>query len=316
MKSLTRLEVARLLQEQNNIVILTHCGPDGDTLGSAALLCRALRAMGKWAWILENPEIREKYDYLVDGLTTREAVEGQFLISVDVAERHMLPEAHLPLAEKISLRIDHHSSSVSFTEMELVDPGAAACCEIIYDVVKLLGVELDEEMAIALYTAISTDTGCFRYANTTANTFLAAAACAEKTDALAELNRVHFETNSIGKLRLQGYLAENAIFAKEGRAVICPLTLETVEKMGLTEEDTAGIAAFPRTIAGVEFAVLLREQENQHIGLSARAVPGYDAGEFCAKFGGGGHTGAGGGGFDGTMEAAIAAVLAALPEEL
>jgi len=314
MKILTRAEVADLLREQNNIVILTHCGPDGDTLGSAALLCRTLRAMGKWAWILENPEIREKYDYLVNGLTTREAVAEQFLICVDVAEKHMLPETHLHLAEKITLRIDHHASSVSFTEMELVDADAAACCEIIYDISKELGVTLDEEMAIALYTAISTDTGCFRYANTTANTFMAAAACAEKTKALPRLNQMLFETNSLGKLRLQGYLAENAIFAKEGKAVICPLTRETIEKLQLCEEDMEGIAAFPRTIAGVQFAVLLRQQENDHIGVSVRALPGYDAGAYCEKFGGGGHKGAGGGGFDGTMEAAIAKVLSELPE--
>ena len=279
--NITLAEIVSFFREKDNFQLLCHKRPDGDTLGSAALLCRTLRAMGKWVWILENPEMREKYQYLVEGLTTREAVEGQFLISVDVAEKHMLPEEHQILADKIALRIDHHSSSVSFTEMEIVDPGAAACCEIVYDIMGLLGVELDEEMAIALYTAISTDTGCFRYANTTAKTFLAAAACAEKTDALSELNRVHFETNSIGKLRLQGYLAENAIFAKDGQAVICPLTLETVEKLGLTDEDTSGIAAFPRTIAGVKFAVLLREQENNHIGVSARSVPGFDAGAFC-----------------------------------
>ena len=316
MKILTRAEVAQLLRQQNNIVILTHCGPDGDTLGSAALLCRALRAMGKWAWILENPDIREKYDYLVEGLTTKEAVDQQFLICVDVAEKHMLPEVHLPLAEKIALRIDHHSSSVSFTENELVDSGAAACCEIIYDITKELGVELDEEMAIALYTAISTDTGCFRYANTTANTFLAAAACAEKTKALPELNQMLFETNTLGKLRLQGYLTENAVFARDGKVVICPLTLEAVEKLELNDEDMSGIAAFPRTIAGVHFAVLLRQQENDHIGISVRALPGYDAGLFCTNFGGGGHKGAGGGGFTGTMEEAIAAVIAALPDTL
>ena len=70
MKKLTRLEVADLLREQNNIVILTHCGPDGDTLGSAALLCRTLRAMGKWAWILENPEIRVSGIHKSEGGTT------------------------------------------------------------------------------------------------------------------------------------------------------------------------------------------------------------------------------------------------------
>jgi phosphoesterase RecJ-like protein len=111
-------------------------------------------------------------------------------------------------------------------------------------------------------------------------------------------------------------LVENAIFVKEGRAVICPLTMETVKTMGLTEEDMSGISAFPRTIAGVKFAVLLRQMSNDHIGVSARALPGYNAGVFCEKFGGGGHKGAGGGGFTGTMEAAIAAVMAALPEEL
>ena len=176
MKKLTRSECAGILRAHDNFAIVTHRRPDGDTIGSAATLCMGLRQLGKTAHILENPEITPKYTHLHQGLTKPQAEEGDFVITVDVASPGMLPDSCKGLA--FDLRIDHHGSATSFTPVELVEAGAAACGEIVYHVLMEMGAELDIPMANALYTAISTDTGCFRYANTTADTFAVASACA------------------------------------------------------------------------------------------------------------------------------------------
>ena len=192
MKKLTVSDCADFFREQNNFCILTHRKPDGDTLGSAATLCRGLRQLGKTAYILCNPEVTAKYAPVVEGLTTDTVAENAVIVCVDTASAGILPAAFADLADKIALRIDHHASATSFTQMELVDGGSAACGEIIYDIRMQLGVTLDKPLANALYTAVSTDTGCFRFANTTAHTLRVAAACAEVSDDLYELNNLYF----------------------------------------------------------------------------------------------------------------------------
>ena len=314
MQTLTRTETAAFLAEQNQFTILTHRRPDGDTLGCAALLCRGLRSLGKIAHILENPEITAKYANLHVGLTKAAPEPGDTLICVDVASPGMLPEAFVPYREQIALRIDHHGSATSFTEQELVEPLAAACAEIIYGVLTQMGVSLDVPMADALFTAISTDTGCFRYANTTADTFLAAAACAQVSKNLFAITQALFETNTLGRLRLQGWLVENAIFLEKGAVAICPLPKAVEQELGLTEDDLENISGFPRTIEGVKMAATLREDGGSRIKISVRAVPGWDASAVCAKFGGGGHKGAAGASMNCTMNEAVEALKEAIKE--
>ena len=175
MATMTRSDVVKFLAENDNYVILTHRRPDGDTIGSAAALCLGLRQLGKTAHVLVNAEVTPKYAHLLEGLTKVEAWAGDTVISVDVASFHMLPECYQKYS--IALRIDHHGGSESFTENELVEPEAAACGDIIYDIIMSLYLDLDTPIANALYTAVSTDTGCFRYANTTSHSFAVAAAC-------------------------------------------------------------------------------------------------------------------------------------------
>ena len=313
MQKLTRTETAAYLLQHDSFAILTHRRPDGDTLGSAALLCRGLRQLGKQAYILENPEITEKYAHLHDGLTKSAAETSDTLICVDVASPQMLSRAFAHLESRIQLRIDHHGSATSFTEKELVEPLTAACGEAVYGVLSAMGVSLDEPMAEALYTAISTDTGCFRYANTTADTFRVAADCAAVSKNLFALNQVLFETNSLGRLRLQGWLVEHAVFLQGGAIVICPLPKAVEEELGLTEDDLENISGFPRTIEGVKIAATIREEDSGRVKVSVRAVPGYDASAICAQFGGGGHKGAAGASMPMTMEEAVAALTAAMP---
>ena len=314
MKILTRAQTADFLSQNNNYVILTHRRPDGDTLGSAAVLCRGLRKLGKTAHILRNPEITEKYAHLHDGLTTEQVSDNDIIVAVDTASKGMLPEAFSQYADRIALRIDHHATADSFTEYQLVEPDAAACGELIAAVFSLMGVHLDRPMANALYTAISTDTGCFRYANTTAKTLECAAYCAYNSSDLFAINQALFETRSLGRVRLESWLVEHMLLLENGAIAICPLPKSVEEELGLTEDDLENISGFPRSIEGVKIAATLREEGNDRIKISVRAVPGYDAAAICANFGGGGHKGAAGASMTCTMDEAVAAIRAVMPK--
>ena len=311
MKNLTRSETAQILRAHDNYAIVTHRRPDGDTLGSSALLCMGLRQLGKTAHVLENPEITPKYTHLHRGLCKPAAEEGDFVVSVDVASAGMLPDCFKHLT--YDLRIDHHGNATSFTPVELVEPGAAACGEIVYGVLAEMGAELDIPMANALYTAISTDTGCFRYANTTADTFAAASACAKAGAEVFTINQALFETNSLARLKVQSYMLQNAIFLQEGKVAVCPLPKAVEKECGANEDDLDNISGFPRTIEGVKLAVTIREEGTERVKMSVRAVPGQDASALCAKFGGGGHKGAAGASMNMTMAEAVEAVIAELP---
>jgi phosphoesterase RecJ-like protein len=309
MKILTGAQTAEFLNENDNYVILTHRRPDGDTLGSSALLCRGLRKLGKTAHILRNPEITEKYAHLHQGLTTEQVSDGDILIAVDTASRGMLPEAFSAYADKITLRIDHHATADSFTQMELVEGEAAACGELVADVLMLMSTgHFDKPMANALYTAISTDTGCFRYANTTAKTLEKAAYCAYCSDELFAINQALFETRSLGRLRLEGWLIEHMLFLQEGQIAICALPKSVEEELHLTEDDLENISGFPRSIEGVKIAATIREDGNNRVKISVRAVPGYDAAAICQNFGGGGHKGAAGASMNCSMAEAVEAI--------
>lgn len=307
MTTLTRAETARFLLERDRIVIVTHRRPDGDTLGSAALLCRGLRQLGKTAHVLYNPETTRRYLALQEGLTKPAVEVADTLVCVDVAAPELLPTG--VLQEQILLRIDHHASATGFTPYALVDPTAAACGEILCDVLTEMGAELDIPMANALYIAVSTDTGCFRYANTTSNSFAVASRCAAVSPELFGINQMLFDTNSLGRLRLQGWLVEHALFLLDGQAVICALPRSVEEDLQLTEEDMENISGFPRSIEGVKISAMLR-QETGRVKLSVRAVPGWDAAAVCAAFGGGGHKGAAGATLRMSMEDAVTALKA------
>ena len=305
MTSLRRSEVAQWLRSRDNFLILTHRRPDGDTLGSARFLCLALRQLGKTAHILENPQVTEKYRHLHRGLTVAQPAPGQTLVCVDTAAPGMLQEN--AEAKDIQLRIDHHGSATSFTPLELVDATAGATGDIIYDISLEMGVTLDKDMAEALYIAVATDTGCFRYANTNAHSYEVAAACAKAGGDLHTINQEIFDTNSLARLRLQGWMVENIRFFRDGALAVCALPKAVERQLGVTEDDMENISGFPRSIEGVKMAATLRESDGG-VKVSVRALPGYDAAAVCHAFGGGGHKGAAGATLKMTLEEAAAAV--------
>lgn len=295
MKNLTRAEAAGYLLSHDNFCILTHRRPDGDTAGSAAALCLGLRQLGKTAHVLENPEMTARFAFLMEGITKAEPGENDTLVAVDVASPGMLPKAFEPYRERIGLRIDHHGSATSFTPEELVDGESASCAELICDLITLLGIQMDKSIANAVYVGLSTDTGCFRFANTTAHSFMVAAVCAGNGADIHALNQKFFETNTRSKLRMQAWIVENMKVFGDGKFAIVAIPRAVEELLAVTEDDMDNISSFPRTLEGVCMAATLRQTKDGDTKMSLRAVPGYDAAAICARFGGGGHKGAAGG---------------------
>ncbi len=313
MKQLTRSEMAQCLLAGDQYVILTHRRPDGDTAGCAAALCRGLRAKGKTAYVLENPQFTPKLRPFLRDLTIETVPENATLVAVDIAAEGLLALNATDYVNRIALLIDHHGRNSGFAAQGYVDETAAACGEIILDLLKCMELQPDQKTAEALYLAISTDTGCFRYSNTTANTLLAAAECKQLGADSFSINRVFFMTKRKARLKLDAYLANTTEFYADGKIALSLVPDSLRRDLELTQDDMDDISGFGREIEGVEIAVMLR-QEPEGAKLSVRSSPEYDASAICARLGGGGHRAAAGAVIPGDLEQGKEAVLTVLRE--
>ncbi len=304
-------KAAEFLLQQDHFLILTHRRPDGDTVGSAAALCRALRTLGKQADILENPQLTPRYAPYWIGLTRSGVPENAHLVSVDTASKDMLLLGAEALADHIELALDHHETNPGYAAINVISDYAAAG-ELIYELLGLLNVSLTKEMAEAIYLAVSTDTGGFRHANTNAHAFKVAAACCEAGADIFPMNRELFVVKTPARIRLEACLGNNLRYFASGRIALCSLSIAEMAAMGATEDDADDLSNYPRSIAGVELGILIREMADGTGKLSLRAGDSYNAAELCASIGGGGHRAAAGASVPGGIEAAEQAILAAL----
>lgn len=307
----TITEAAAWLQSHDDYLIMTHRRPDGDAVGSAVSLCLGLRALGKKAEIFPNTQFTEKFRCLWDGFLGDGDPEGKTVISVDMAAENMLPYNAPGMAGKIVFCLDHHGSNSGYAPNTYVDADAAACGELVYLTLTELGVKLTKKMAEAIYIAVSTDTGCFRFANTTAQTLRVAAACLEAGADTAYWNRILFMTRTPARLRLEAYLTQTAEFYAGGKVCICQLPQKIVEEYGLTEDDLDDISGFSRDIEGVQIGAMIRDVADG-AKISLRTYAPWDASAMCAKLGGGGHAAAAGATVKGTIAEAKTAILAAM----
>lgn len=304
-------DVEKLLREKNNILILTHCRPDGDTLGCGSALCLALRDMGKTAHMLENPEAHGLFTDYVEGLYAPEGFSPDFIVSVDTATVDLLPQNAMVYSDKIDLAIDHHGSNTGYGKLDCVVPKHAACGELLYYIIREL-TPITPDIALRLYVAISTDTGCFVFSNTTAETHHIAGELMEIGCKPAWVNKRHFRTKSMVRLKLESLLIQDMILLDEGKTVFSSITLETIEKLSATEEDLDNISSFLEQISGVENALLLRELRPGEFKVSMRTGGKLNASEVCAQFGGGGHPSAAGGSIKGNFAHAKEVALSAI----
>ena len=310
---LTVQEAADFLRTLDGVLLLTHVRPDGDTIGCAAALCRALRALGKTAYLLENPEITETYAPYAEGLWAPEGFVPESVVSVDIAALNLLPENAAQYKDRICLAIDHHGSQEFFAARTCLDAGAAACGEIVYEIAKEL-TEVTPEMALALYVAVSTDCGCFVYANTTAQTHRIAAELMERGIDVAPVNKALFRTKSPVRLAMEARMAATMKLHDHGRVVVMSIPLALCQELGAAESDVEELSSLAALVQGTDCGVTLRELKPGRVKISLRTGPRVDASAVCRVLGGGGHKGAAGATVDGTMAEAEAAVLRAYEE--
>lgn len=291
MTKITLEEAAELLRSRENVLLITHTRPDGDTLGSAAALCSALRRLGKRSALYPNAGVTAKYLPFVQPYLSADPFTADYTVSVDTADVKLFPEG---FGGQVDLAIDHHPSNTGFAALTLVDPESAACGEIILELIKLLTGCVTKEEADLLYIAVSTDTGCFQYSNVTAHTHLTAAELLRSGADSARLSRLFFRTFSAARLRLEGYIYSQLISLRGGEINIALVTREMMEKAGVVEDDMDDIASLPGRVMGSRASVTIREKSDGSSKVSLRTVGGLNASKICSLFGGGGHAAAAG----------------------
>ena len=312
---MTKLEAAQFLREHDNFVILTHRRPDGDTIGSAAGLCLGLRAMGKSAWILKNRQLTPKLAPFAEGLLLDACPQDAVVISVDIASLGLLSfdAEDLGLGGRIAFAVDHHGSN-DLNVPKLVQPESAACAEIVLELLEQLKVPLTKAMAQALYVGISTDTGCFKYSNTTARTHEAAAKLMQAGADTYPINKAFFDTKSFPRLKLEARLTDSIELYGGGIVGLCTMPKSLLTELHITEDDVDSISGFARSIEGVEIGIMIREVEDGGGKLSLRTSENYNASELCRALGGGGHAAAAGATVPGGIPGARHAILSLLAQ--
>lgn len=291
---MTVKEVITWLQERDNFLLLTHVRPDGDTLGSASALCLSLRKAGKTAYILKNPGVTRTYDGYLTLPWAPDGWEPEHVVAVDIATEKLFPAGEQQnYLGKTELCIDHHPSNEHYAQHLCLDAGAAAAGEVVYDICKVL-CELDDEIAKALYIAISTDCGCFVYSNTRPLTHRIAAELMELAD-MSAINKHFFQTKSAKELGLEARLMNSLEFFEGGKVCIGAVTMADKEALNADESDCEELSSFAATIEGVLCAATIRELEPNKCKISLRTTPAYaNANHICNRMGGGGHPAASG----------------------
>lgn len=279
---------AQILKSKDNILILMHSHPDGDTLGCGFALCRALLKMGKNARAICADNIPSKYDYLYKDIDMPKFVED-YVVAVDVATQSLLGGLEEKYAGKIDMCIDHHGTNTDYADKLLLVADAAAACEIVLKVIKALEVKIDSKIANCLYTGITTDTGCFRYASVTSNTFRAAAELVDCGADNGGINRAMFETKTKTYAALERMCMEGMQFYYDDKVCVITVTQQMYMKSGSNESETEAIAPITRQTEGVQIGLTIRENENGTCKVSIRSFETVNSAELAACFGGGGH---------------------------
>ena len=291
-------DIGQQLLAAERVVLFPHIQMDGDALGSAAALCRALRSAGKQAAVLIEDEVPEYISFLDQGYCTKDkdAVPSpDVCVCIDCGEVSRFPKREAAFFQgKKTVCIDHHSTSKPFADYNYIDGSAAATAEIIYQLLACMELPVDKEIGEALFAGICTDTGNFQYSNTTKETHLITAALYDAGIDHAGIAVKLYQNTSLEKLQITTKVLEHLQLFCEGRAALTWVDQAMLKQAGAVIEDTEGSVETLRNIKGVEVAAFLKEKEAGVIKVSMRAKTNGNVAEIAAKFGGGGHVKAAG----------------------
>ena len=314
---ITLQDTALYLKELDNYLILTHRRPDGDTIGCAIALCLGLRRLGKRAYVLPNEGATALFAPYWGDTLAPEGFVPESVVAVDIASEGLFPQSAEPYRGKVALCIDHHPSNEGYAARTHLEGDKAACGEIIYALLQLLlfpqpeppafpfaspkalwePVELllPQDIALPLYLALSTDTGCFVYDNTSPNTHRIAGKLMETGIDTTQVNKRHFRIKSRTRILVESRLVEEMDLEEEGTLAFAYVTQALVQDLKATEEDLDDISSFIGLLSGVVNAVTLKELPKGGCKVSLRTDgTSLNASAVCARFGGGGHPAAAG----------------------
>lgn len=314
-KDLSLRKTAKFLKKHNDYVILTHASPDGDTLGSAYALYYGLKEMGKSAAVICADVIPKKYDYFVqktDNIEDKKAT----VIAVDVADKQLLGSLAEDFGDRVKLCIDHHISNTRYAENLYLDATASATCEIIFELLTILKININDITAKALFTGIATDTGCFKYSNVTAKTHIIASKLYENDIKADEISKLMFDTKSKKLLELERMVLDTAEYHFDNRCIILAVTAEMQEKTGCSGSDLEGIAVISRSVEGVIAGVTIKQTGDDTFKISLRTYPPLNASDICKALGGGGHKAAAGATVKGTLKQVKEQIVAVIGQKM
>ena len=286
--------------ENKKTLIVFHARPDADAIGSAFALRELLNSMGIPAVCACADEIPERPRFLTDGvqgsvlLDDDMALDHERVITVDSAAPEQLGTLFARLHRDIELMIDHHEVGMPYADY-YIDSGAAATGEILYRLARMLEergriAQIPHWALRAIYAAISSDTGGFRYANVTPDTFRIAAELLEAGVEGDEIARLLYDSKSLKQVRAEGEAARRLSVHEKGRIASVTFPYSSKYSLGLSDEHLETIIDIPRSISGVEVAIAVKQPTQENVfRASLRSVGGVDVSAVCAKFGGGGH---------------------------
>ncbi len=314
---ITKTQAAEILLSMNNILIIAHENPDGDAVGSACALCKALRSIGKNAAVsLES--FSKNDEYLTDGLLASEDFTYDHIVAVDTADNRILGVAKTSLKKdcEVELCIDHHISNIFYANSTCLDESAAAAGEVIYDILREMNIEITKDIAECIYLAVATDTGCFRYSNTTAKTFRTAADMADAGADVARINKIQFETKSKEYAAIEKMAISSMQTHFGGKCAVLAITNEMYTESNVSDSETQPLASLPRQIEGVYAGITIKEKKKGMCRISVRTNAPVNASKIASYLGGGGHSMAAGCSFEGSVEDATKTILAYTEKEL
>ncbi|GAB6180698.1 bifunctional oligoribonuclease/PAP phosphatase NrnA [Desulfotomaculum defluvii] len=307
--------VAEVLLNSKRPLLCGHVMPDGDSLGSVLALGMALQSKGKEVTIVSTDPLPDLYEFL-PGI--KEVVVGSvpeknydLLVVVDCSVPERIGSTITPLlnSDLPVVVIDHHVNDQPFGNYNYVRPSAAATGEIIVDLLEMLEIAINLDLAINLYTAIVTDTGSFRYENTTPETHIKISKLLECGVPVSLLSNLIFGEQPLKSIRLLEAALSNLEVSDCGRIAWISIDRDKIEAIGAEDQHIEGLINYPRKIKGVELAISFRELDENRVKVSFRSKYTVDVNLLAKKFGGGGHIRASGCTTEGSLSEVREAIL-------
>lgn len=286
-----------IIKSAKNILIVSHINPDGDTLGSMCALYSAVKDnFKKRCDMVVLSKVPRIYEFLPNVTFVKNVNEldrslvYDLVICVDVAAQNRFEEAmELFNRAHFTINIDHHKTNTKYADLNIIDSNASSAGEFLYKIMRQLEWEISKDTATALYTAVLTDTGSFRFSNTTCETFkVAGELCDIGVDTVGVYKNC-YENNSKNMIMFQAYCVSNAKFVDDDKVVYSVIYKKDLEKFSAGEDATEGLAEKLRAIETTKVSFIVKELGNRLCKVSMRSKD-VDVAEVCAVFGGGGHT--------------------------